>query len=428
MTGEKLLQHIWWRGIYHKKPMKTGCGKKITILRRGEFNMHSGPDFLNALILIDGIKWAGNVEVHLKSSGWVKHKHHLDPAYDSVILHVVAEDDCPVFNSQGNRIPALVIRIPAGPWSGLATELHEKAWPLCHAHLQNVPRVRLHRWLTDLMTERLQAKTGKVNLLIHQMGPDWENILYRMLAYGFGLPVNSLPFELTVKSIPYSLVMRHRHNIFDLEALFLGQAGFLSGIQHPGPYPGYLKERFVSLSRDLGDHMLKSHIWKFLRLRPASFPTLRLSQFASLAHQRFPVLNQLLSADSIAEMEQIFRVHAGEYWNNHYRIGVISPESEKVMGPEAIRSLMINALVPFLFSFGHRKNHLAAIQLGTNIMQDLEAESNRIIRNWIKFGIKPSCAFESQALIHLYNNYCKQNRCLDCRIGTVFFKLTDHDE
>ncbi|MCK4746798.1 MAG: DUF2851 family protein, partial [Bacteroidales bacterium] len=288
--------------------------------------------------------------------------------------------------------------------------------------------VQMKHWLTQLQTERLEHKTRRITNLLYRNRLDWDASLYTVLASGFGLPINSLPFEMVVSGIPYAILIQCRDNLADLEAMLFGQAGFLQpGIMN-GPYADDLYRRYTQYRRVLSGEPVDRHLWKFLRLRPASFPTLRLSQFASLVHRRFPLLETILEVTSVASLEQVLKAKASEYWDTHYLFGKCSPESVKYMGHQSILTLIINTVVPFLFTFGRRKDHPGAIYLGSAILQELEAESNHIIKKWAKCGIIAEGAFESQALIQLHNAYCKQKRCLDCQIGAGFIEMAVHEE
>jgi hypothetical protein len=422
MQREELLQFIWKAGLLQDHPLETACGKKVLVIRPGEQNFNAGPDFFNARIRIGPTVWAGNVEVHCRASDWEKHGHHQDPAYNNVILHVVLENDRPAFNSLDRMICTLVVHCPSKLLSLFRSLNGNENWLSCQSYIKEVSEVHLRLWLTKLQSERLEEKTRRITGLLDRKGQDWEEALYLGLASGFGLPINVLPFEMTASGLPYRLVTRFRDSLADLEALLFGQAGFLPPGNTSGPYASDLFRRYMHHRPSLPGEPVSQHLWKLLRLRPASFPAIRLSQFASLIHRRFPLVEPILEARSLAEIEQLLKVRASEYWNTHYQFGKCSPDFEKYVGHQSILSLIINSIVPFLFAYAQRKNHMGAVIRGTSIMQELEAESNQIIKKWAKFGIKPKGAFESQALIQLHNAYCKQKRCLDCLIGTEMIR------
>ena len=428
MVKEEFLQFIWKHGFFLRKKMRTTCGRSLEILKPGEHNFHAGPDFFNASIRMEQLVWAGNVEIHLHASDWIKHGHHLDPAYDNVILHVVKEFDGDIWNSRGRRIHTLVMDFPKQLSTQYDTLWNDENWLPCNMYIRSVPSNRLQQWFRLLQAERLQQKTDRISSILRQQGMNREETFYRALASGYGLPINSLPFELVSSRIPLQLLLELRDSLPELEALLFGQSGFLHpGLIH-GPYATKLMELYSEKVTSLPGKPVPRHLWKFLRLRPASFPTLRLSQFASLIHLHFPITGSLLSIKSINEFEQLFRVKASEYWDTHYLFGKCSPPMVKYMGHQSILTLIINVIVPFLYTLGKTEHNTGAIRLAKEILSELEAESNHIIKKWANFGVKPRNAFESQALIQLHNNYCKQKRCLDCQIGAGFIKSVIHEK
>ncbi|MCK5134417.1 MAG: DUF2851 family protein [Bacteroidales bacterium] len=428
MEKEDFFQFIWKQKLYYKEQLRTTCGKRVEIFRAGDQNFHAGPDFFNARIRIDQMVWAGNVEVHMHASDWLKHGHHLDPAYNNVILHVVKVYDGDIRNSLGRRIHTLVVDYPDYLVTRYDCLREGDTWLPCRHFIRRVPSIHLQRWLTSLQTERLKLKTGRISEILSKNGMGWEETFYLALASGYGLPINSLPFEMVASGIPLHLLLEYRDSVADLEAILFGQAGFLNpGMQH-GPYTSDLLERHREKQASFTGGPVPQYLWRFLRLRPASFPTLRISQFAGLVHLRFPMMDTILSSISIVELEQLLRVRASDYWNNHYVFGKYAPASVKHMGQQSILTLIINVIVPFLFTFGRLEHKTSCIYSAARILTQLDAESNHIINKWADFGIRPNNAFESQALIQLYNAYCKQKRCLDCQIGAGFIEATVHKE
>lgn len=280
----------------------------------------------------------------------------------------------------------------------------------------------MQHWFSLLQAERMELKTGRISRLLLKKNRGWEETFYMALASGYGLPINTLPFEMMVSGIPLQVLLEFRDSITDLEAILFGQAGFLHPDNQHGPYTSDLLDKHREKKALFTSGPVPQHLWKFLRLRPASFPTLRISQFAALVHHRFPLMETILSTQSMVEIDQLLRVQASEYWNNHYVFGKCSPASAKHMGHQSIRTLIINVIVPFLFTFGRLEHKTTCTNGALDILSQLEAESNHIIKNWTDFGLRPHNAFESQALIQLHNAYCKQKRCLDCQIGAGFIE------
>ncbi len=421
MVNEEYLQFIWKKGVFSKKNLRTACGKSLIVIRPGVQNFDAGPDFLNARIRVDHMDWAGNVEIHMKSTDWIKHRHHTDPGYNNVILHVVTDFNGETINSLGRRILTLVLDLP---WSLIDKYPYpggDECWLKCCQHIHHFSAIQFHTWLTQLQSERTVIKSNRIHGILRYYNYDWEETLYLAMASGFGIPVNCLPFEITATRIPFQLMLRNRNNQAMIEAMLFGTAGFLQTGLNPGTYRDLLLKLYNSERDSFTGGPLPRHLWKFLRLRPVSFPTLRISQFASLIHTSFPLMDKIMAASSVPELEQLLKARASEYWDTHYVFGKYSPESLKHLGIQTIRTLIINVVVPFLNAYGKIEHHEPSVNRAAEILTELNAESNQIIRNWLKFGIKTNNAFESQALIHLYNTYCKQNRCLECQIGASFF-------
>jgi len=418
MAAESFIQFIWKHRLYHGKSLNTTCGQNLEIVNPGEQNFHAGPDFFNARIRLGQMLWAGNVEIHSRASDWYKHGHHLDPAYNNVILHVVGEYDTDVTNSLGRRIQTVVpdyheplIR----RYKGLK---RNENWLPCSGYIKAIPIRKLNLWLSSLVAERIVQKGLRMEKLLCDSTPNLDEALYMALAPGYGIPVNILPFELLTKGVPFSVLIDYRDNLSDLEAILFGHSGLLSPARPLGPYPNSLWNRYRELNALCIEKPVPRHMWKFLRLRPPSFPTLRISQFASLIHHRFPLAERILGTTSMAEMEQIFRTGASEYWTTHYLFGKSSPPKPKFPGEQFIATLIMNVIIPFLHALDKmEKGSIAGIQACEFLFQ-MKAESNQLIKNWARSGIRAKNAMESQALLQLYNVYCKQKRCLECQIGT----------
>ncbi len=427
MANEDLLHHVWRYQLFCRGEIKTTCGKNLKVLRPGVQNFHAGPDFFNARIMLDQLVWAGNVEIHLNASDWLKHGHHEDPAYDNVILHVVRNCDSEIWNSRGRRIPTLILHYPEHINARYDKLRSNENWLPCSLYIRKANNVLVQQWFRDLQAERLRQKTHRINRILMHQPIGREETLYRAMGSGFGLPINCVPFEMVTSGLPLNLLIELRDQLQDLEAILFGQSGFLQTRAIQGPYASDLRKRYNERAHNFKVKPVPPHLWKFFRLRPASFPTLRISQFASLIHHRFPMTDSLLLNTSINELEQLLRVRATQYWDTHYVFGKCSPPSVKHLGYQSIRTLIINVIVPFLYMLGKREQRTDAIKQATAILLELQAESNHIIKKWTKFGMKPNNAFESQALIQLHNNYCQQKRCLDCQLG-MFFLSTSINE
>lgn len=422
MADEGFIQFIWRHQLLGGKSLSTCCGKKLQVVIPGEHNVHGGPDFLNARIRIDRLLWAGNVEIHRCASDWYRHQHHLDPAYNNVILHVVGDFDTDVYNSLGRRIQTLVPDLPENLCRRYEILRRSENWLACADYLSDVPVRDLTGWFRELHMERIAQKSQLMQQILHESGPELDQGLYRALGLGFGIPLNTTPFDLLTAKAPLTTLLDHQHRPSDLEAILYGLSGMLAPARTKGPYPAALWDRFQELGEYFKVSPVPAHLWKFMRLRPASFPTLRISQFASLIHHRHPLAESLLGSASLGDLEQALRVGASEYWTNHYLFGKVSSPCPKNTGQQFISTLNINIIIPFLTAL-HDLKFCGKTHLGTDgLLQNLQAENNQIIKNWSIFGIRAHNAMESQALLQLYYGYCKNRRCLECHIGTEIVK------
>lgn len=427
MAHEDIIQFLWKHKLSQGKRMYSTCGQELVVLSPGEQNFHAGPDFFNARIQLGSTIWAGNVEVHQKASDWYRHSHHIDPAYNNVILHVVGEFDADISNSLGRRILTLVMEYPE-PLVDRYFELKKnEGWLPCGPYLKEFPRPHLKDWLNYLRLQRNQEKSQRYSLLAPSIVGNREESFYWALASGFGFSQNSLPFELLAKALPLNRIAHLRENQFELEALFFGHAGLLFPAKSMGTYPSSLWARYEKLQHLTSNKAIPHHLWKFLRIRPASFPTLRISQFVSILHSKMPLLENILTISSLNDLEQFLRAGATTYWDNHYLFGKCSPPCKKYLGQHAVNTLIINVVLPFLHSLGQTQAIRIGIHTG-EIISQLKAESNQIIQYWRSYGIHAKNAGESQALLQLFNVYCKQKRCLDCQIGSGILEESMHEK
>ena len=429
MAGEDIIQFIWKHRLYKGTFLHTTCGQELRVIHQGEQNFHAGPDFFNARIRLGHMIWAGNVEVHQRASDWYKHGHHIDPAYNNVILHVVGEYDSDICNSLGRRIHTLVPDYPASLTQRYKALKINEDWLPCGSYIKDFPTPRLKQWLNRLQVQRTLQKSQRFDALYPSIKKKKkEEAVYLALASGFGLPLNSLPFELLSKGIPFQVLTNFRDNLSDLEALLFGHSGLLYQARNLGPYPSSLWERYNELRHFLPGNPVPHHLWKFLRLRPASFPTLRISQFAFTLHHRIPLLETILSAASLAELEQLLRAGASEYWDTHYLFGKCSPPCPKHLGQHSVATLIINVIIPFLYALDRIERGRKYGSMADEIFSQLRAESNQVIFNWGRYGIRAANAMESQALLQLFNVYCKQKRCLNCQIGIGILEAAIHEK
>ena len=420
---EDFLHFLWrWRRFDASKQF-TSDGQPLEILHPGEPNLHAGPDFFNARIRLNETLWAGNVEIHLNASDWLAHRHDTDPAYDNVILHVVFDEDQRLCRSNGEPLPCFVLRdrIPPQLLEKYFRLEHERAWVPCEKSLNAVPHIVRLNWLDRLLVERLEQKTESIAQVVAAAGHHWEESFYRVLARNFGLKVNVEPFEALARVLPLRLLAKHQDHLFQLEALLFGQAGLLSE-KFEDDYPKALAKEYQFLQHKYNLQPLPAGQWKFFRLRPAGFPTIRLAQFAALAHRSAHLFSQLLETTNTSETEQLFTAEISEYWRTHFRFDKTAAGRAKPLGREFVHLLLINTVAPFLFHYGRTKGLPDLQDRALRLLEELPPETNTVVDGWVKRGQRAANASQTQALLHLKTRYCDVKRCLECAIGNAILR------
>lgn len=420
---EDFLHFLWrWRR-FDAQNLATTDGQPLEILHPGEPNPHAGPDFFNARIRLDGTLWAGNVEIHLQASDWLAHRHDADPAYENVVLHVVFDEDQRLRRPNGEALPCLALRnrIPPQLLEKYLRLDHERAWIPCERSFFSVPEIVRHNWFDRLLVERLEEKTAAVAQAVEAADRHWEEAFYRVLARNFGITVNAQPFEALARSLPLRLLAKHKDHLFQLEALLFGQAGFLSEPLYD-TYPRELAREYRFLQHKYGLSPLPAGQWKFFRLRPAGFPTIRLAQLAALLHRPDQLFSQLLAAPDTAAAEQLFVADISEYWCTHFRFDKSSPRRVKSLGREFVHLLLINTVAPFLFHYGRTQGRTELQDRALRLLDALPPETNTVVDAWSARGQPASSAAHTQALLHLKTRYCDAKRCLECAIGNAILR------
>ncbi|WP_206082018.1 DUF2851 family protein [Maribellus sediminis] len=415
---EEFLHYIWENRLFHSADLKTDSGEKLVIIDQGKRNIDAGPDFFNAKVKIGETIWAGNIEIHQKASDWQKHGHQKDKAYDNVILHVVEVLDTGVSRTDGNPIPTLQIEYPEKLAANYQHLLNAQTWIPCEDQFHKIDPVLLQLGFNRLMIDRLESKTGEILSKLEQNNNDWNETFYQVLARYLGFKVNALPFELLAKSLPISILAKHKNNQFQLEALMFGNSGLLN-IQLLGDdYYIRLREEYSFLYKKYKLKPIEGHLWKFLRLRPVNFPTVRIAQLAAIVHGSEALFSKILEVDNLKTLLGLFKVKASDYWDTHYNFNKSSKRKvTKEVGNTSAQLLIINVVIPFLFVYGERQNKTALKNRALDFLEQLPAEKNSIIEKWSGLGIHARSAFESQALLQLKNNYCETKKCLNCQIG-----------
>jgi len=413
---EEFLHYIWKYNLYKKSDLKTVDGKNVEVIQHGTHNFDSGPDFFNAKIKIDDTVWAGNVEVHIKSSDWIAHNHHKNKAFDNVILQIVYHADKPVSRTNGQTIPTLELKFDQKLLDNYDQLLSNENWIPCEDEITQVDSFVIQNFLEKLTIERLEEKAGRINELLKQTRNSWEESFYIHLARNFGFKLNADPFERLAKSLPLKYLAKHKDNLFQIEALLFGQAGFLSEATGDD-YFFKLKKEYDYLKQKFGLKPIEKHLWKFLRSRPGNFPIVRIAQFARLVNYSSALFSKILETGKIKDFYELFQIKPSEYWENHYRFNSKSVKKSKALGKSAIDIVLINTIIPFLFVYGKLKVLSYLQDRAIGLLEAIKPEKNSIITKWKDLGIETSSAFETQSLIQLKNQYCNHKKCLNCQIG-----------
>lgn len=426
---EDFLHYVWKFRLFDRIDLQTEDGKTLEIFSTGVHNTDAGPDFHNARIKIDETIWAGNIEVHLSASDWQKHGHTTDDAYNNVILHVVYNDDLPLVLTNGRKVPTLQLkdRIPAELYGRYHQMVFGNQTIIpCEASIGAIDQLIMNNWLTRVLVERLEKKSTAVITALSLNRGDWEETFYQFLAANFGFKTNALPFELLAKSLPQLTLGKHKNNPMQVEALIFGQAGFLDA-ELKDDYPNKLKKEYDFLRKKYSLKPVENHLWKFMRLRPQNFPTIRLAQFAALIVNSAHLFSKILEIKDIDALRNLFAsIKTNEYWDDHFRFDIPSnsKSSPKIMGASSVDILLINTLALFLFSYGKHHQQQYYISRSLKLLENLPAEKNNITADFVNLGVKITNAFESQALLELKNNYCNYKKCLQCGVGNKILKLT----
>ena len=414
---EKFLHYLWKNRLFSEEKLATQLGEKIEVLEVGQHNIHAGPDFQNARIRIGKTLWIGNVEIHIHSSDWYCHGHHHDKAYDNVILQVVLNHNQQVRRTNNEVIPTAEIQFDNNLFIHYQHMLENESWIPCEKELQTVDRSIIDFWLSRLTIERLERKTCQIRQLLEENQHNWEATFYIMLAKNFGFKVNAGPFEMLARSLPLSCVSRISDNLPQLEALFFGQAGFLDQKRLDDEYHRQLFDEFLYLKKRFRLKPLPKHLWRFAKLRPVNFPSVRIAQFCALMYQSERLFSEILDQPTLHQLRKFFDVQTSEYWDTHYAFHKSGPFRAKRLGEDAFHTLVINTVVPFLFIYGQVQDKPQFKERALDLLLETGPEKNSILTHWKELGIHIPNAYNSQALIELKNSYCNQHRCLDCQIG-----------
>lgn len=424
--SESIIQFIWKYRLFKQTEISTLSGKRIRIEKVGHHNFDEGPDFENAIINIDGIDWVGNVEIHINSSEWINHKHHLNPNYNNVILHVVFTYDSEIKRQDGTIPETLELKPLINEQTIEKHLLLERSihWIPCEKLIHSVDSFHKYQWLNRVLIERLADKSSFVYNLLSEYQGNWEQAAYILIARNFGFNVNADAFEQLARSLPYTLLQKYKHNSMAIEALIFGQSGLLEEEFHE-EYPLLLQKEYSYLRKAHSLKPIEKTNWKFLRMRPWSFPTLRLAQFASFCFE----INHFFAKIIEIENLDLWRIKfnaliVNEYWLTHYHFKKTSAKHSTQLGEKAIDLILINTVVVLLFSYGKYLGNEDYIDLSVSFLEKMKPENNRIIQGYKDLGVEVKSAADTQALKQLKTVYCDKKRCLECEIGYQIIKKT----
>ncbi|MEX2589071.1 MAG: DUF2851 family protein, partial [Chitinophagales bacterium] len=420
---EELLHFIWQFQNFKQNELESFDGKQIQVLNSGQHNGDAGPDFLNARIKIDDTLWAGNVEIHVHQSDWQKHGHQKDPKYKNIILHVCyfMDTEIPELNA---HVPTLVLNGIVQPslldkYKKLQQNKH---WiPCARMITPEILKSQMPFYGFALCMERMEKRCAEISEIFKKSKSDWEATAYAMLARSFGSRANKFAFEQLMQSIPYKILIKHAGNMFQLEALLLGQANLLPKAANDS-YVQKLIEEYRFLKKKYNLKAMKREAWNYSKLRPANFPDLKIVQMAHFIHQFPQLFSKFLALKNAIDFSKHTKIKASSYWDNHYRIDTASKvKREKTLSPSFLNLLIINAIVPLVFYYGKKNDNLEIKESALNLLEQIPAENNSIVKRWENLGYKAENALESQALIELKKEYCDKILCLKCRIGAKLF-------
>jgi hypothetical protein len=422
---EDFIHYLWKFRLFDQQHLKTVDGQALEIIRVGEHNKDAGPDFGAALIRMGDTLWAGNVEIHIRSSDWTRHLHQSDRAYDNVILHVVAYHDRDVLRDDGTRIPVLEISglIPQQTADRYRYLQESMEWIPCIKRLPELEHVYIRNWLYRIGIERIEEKSGLTDHILSEYKGSWDDAFYISLARNFGFKTNALPFEMLARSLPRSLLAAYLNRSIRVEALIFGQAGFLEQ-KYEGTYPQALCKEYEFLKKK---HVLKpldKFLWKYMRLRPRNFPTLRLAQFTALIICSNHLFSRILAEKDPGMIIRMFTdLPVNSYWCTHYRFDKPAKRTSATLGEQSVINILINTVAVFLMAYGRHTGSDDYRSRSLALLENLPAESNAIISRFRVAGVYPDNAFFSQSLIQLKKSYCDQKKCLSCGIGMKLLNI-----
>ena len=422
MMKEDFLHYVWQYKKFDFSNLKTVREESLQIINVGSYLQQTGPDFFNAQIHIDNQKWAGNIEIHIKSSDWYLHHHERDSNYDNVILHVVWEHDAPIFRKDNSEIPTLVLKhyVLKDVFENYQSLVAPKSWIYCENQIASVDEFIIENWKERLFFERIERKSIPIQKLLTESNQDWEAVLFCMLAKNFGLNTNGDIFLKMAQSFPFSIIRKERFEAENLEALFFGIADLIP-VQPEDNYAKDLKKRFDYITQK---HQLQKIVLEplqFFKHRPDNFPTIRLAQFAMLYHKQQNLFSKIIDVKKLEDFYSIFNIETNEYWQTHYQLDKESVKKKKKISKLFIDLIVINTIIPIQFAYANSLGKEISETI-IETMCKIAPEKNSITDKFKRFKVKSNNAFDTQSLLQLKNEYCNAGKCLHCSIGIQLLK------
>ncbi|TDQ08335.1 DUF2851 family protein [Pedobacter metabolipauper] len=425
---ENFLYFIWQFRLFNRRDLYCEDGALVRIVKPGMQNTHAGPDFNGAKLVIDGTTWVGDVEIHVKSSDWLLHGHQHDPSFESVILHVVYVNDKPIYRKDGSLLPVLVLKdlfsehLLDNYTNMLSSSLH---FP-CEAQIRSAEKFVVDGFLSRLVVERFEQKSDEVYKKLAELKGDWEAVFYCFMARNFGFKVNAMPFDQLAGNLPLAILGRHKNNALQIEALIFGQAGFLeigTSPEYSDEYHQSLKFEYAFLKKKYKLMAVDRSLWKFLRMRPQNFPTIRLAQFSALILSRPHLFSEVLELNNLKEVYRLFgKLPVNDFWLKHYHFNKSTRFVNVQLGAQSVQNLVINTVCLFLFAYGKYTAQPQYTERALDFLEQIPAERNSVISQYVNSGVVPDNSFQSQALLQLNKYYCTQKKCLNCSIGVHLLK------
>lgn len=423
------MQYVWQHRLWRSEDMVTNDGRRVRVLDPGLLNTDQGPDFFNAKVIIDGKMWVGNVEIHVRATDWKRHGHDTDKGYDSVILHVVEKDDAPVYRSNGERIPQLVLQVSPRFTESLEALTNARTELPCAPKVASLPSIVITEWIQALAFERLHTKVERIDQLYQLTRGNWEEICYIVLSRNLGFGVNGDAMERLARRTPLRLLHKHSDSLFQIEALLYGQAGMLQGNNISiDNYTRQLAREYEFLSNKFTLTPMESESWKIFRMRPQNFPYRRIALLAHYIEGGFNLMQSLLQTTDMQSLRGLFSVELDGYWSTHYTLGKESNMTTRALGESSIDIILINTVAPLYYAYGELTGNNDYIDRAVALLEDIKPEQNSIVSTFAAAGIKSRDALTTQALIQLKREYCEARKCIYCRLGHKLLSTAAHGE